>query len=238
MTLLRRQHPVRALLLKGNYFVGSVVSATLTKLALRMAAVHGATSQTAKSVMADAVLVMSAILELGQSPVATSQIDQVRCRPPPLPPTPALACPGSCSNSSRGIPWLCERPQDSFERIAGCMRTLGEPAVNTTMRSIVLSGCRQAYSELAALQRKNKADREGKKEQEVTAQVDQLITVRQLRTRTGNELVSLGLDDEADIIKGGCTSSLGTPLLRRSLSHFDPPCVCVRVCVASQPPVS
>lgn len=83
MTLLRRQHPVRALLLKGNYFVGSVVSATLTKLALRMAAVHGATSQTAKSVMADAVLVMSAILELGQSPVATSQIDQVRAPPPP-----------------------------------------------------------------------------------------------------------------------------------------------------------
>ena len=75
--LRRPQNPVRALLLKGNYFVGSAVSATLTKLALRMAAVHGATSQTAKSVMADAVLVMSAILELGQSPAATAQIDQV-----------------------------------------------------------------------------------------------------------------------------------------------------------------
>ena len=74
--------------------------------------------------------------------------------------------------------------------------------MNTTMRTIVLSGCRQAYSELAAAQRKSKADKEGKKEQEVTAQVDQLITVRQLRTRAGNELVTLGLDDEADIIKG------------------------------------
>lgn len=68
--------PIRQQLMKGNYFIGSAIAATLTKLALRTAAVHGATSDTAKAVTMDALLVMSAILELGQSKASKATIDQ------------------------------------------------------------------------------------------------------------------------------------------------------------------
>ena len=159
------QNPVRHLLVKGNFFVGSVVAATLTKLALRMAAVHGATSGAAKSVVADALLVMAAIVELGQAKSSSTQIDQ-----------------------------------DSYERITGCMRTLGDPTVNNTMRDIVLTDCRRAYAELAKAERKAANKDESKDNAAVKAQVDQLITVRQLRGRGGDELATLGLDDDADII--------------------------------------
>merc|ERR1719163_461028 len=158
-------NPVRHLLVKGNFFVGSVVAATLTKLALRMAAVHGATSGAAKSVVADALLVMAAIVELGQAKSSSTQIDQ-----------------------------------DSYERITGCMRTLGDPTVNNTMRDIVLTDCRRAYAELAKAERKAANKDESKDNAAVKAQVDQLITVRQLRGRGGDELATLGLDDDADII--------------------------------------
>lgn len=68
--------PLRKLLLKGDYFVGAALASTLTKLALRTASLHGTTSNRAKAVMVDAMLVMCAIIELGQAPRSKHPIDQ------------------------------------------------------------------------------------------------------------------------------------------------------------------
>lgn len=176
------QPPIRKLLKSGMFFVGAVVASTLSKLALRMAAVHGATSQTAKSVMADSTLVMASILELGQSSVPKHNIDQ-----------------------------------DSYERIVSCMRAIGDPAVGGAMRDILLSGTREAYSALARAAREEVAAEGETKTPAVTAHVDQLISVRQLRPRDGGELATLGLDDEADIIKGRALVRLCWPFGVRPL---------------------
>mmetsp|Transcript_8319 Transcript_8319/g.29537 ORF Transcript_8319/g.29537 Transcript_8319/m.29537 type:complete len:971 (-) Transcript_8319:106-3018(-) len=68
--------PLRRLLLKGDYFVGAALASTLTKLALRTASLHGSTSNRAKAVMVDSMLVMCAIVELGQAKGAKHPIDQ------------------------------------------------------------------------------------------------------------------------------------------------------------------
>lgn len=157
---------MRKALVKGNYFLGAVLASTLTKLALRTASVHGASSDTTKSVVVDSMLVMCAILELGEAS-GTPKIDQ-----------------------------------DSYERVVLCLRTLGDPGVRSAMRGVLLGACREAYSDVVAAA-KAKVTGEADKEaaSSIKAQADDLITVRQLRGAESAELATLGLDDEADIIR-------------------------------------
>lgn len=62
--------PLRRLLLGGDFFLGSVVASTLTKLALRVSEHHGREARLTKGVFVDAMLVMCALMELGASGLA------------------------------------------------------------------------------------------------------------------------------------------------------------------------
>lgn len=67
---------LRSLLAKGDFFLGAVVSSTLTKLCLRTQEIHGADSRDSKAVLVGAMLVMCGIIELGQTPGSAAPIDQ------------------------------------------------------------------------------------------------------------------------------------------------------------------
>ncbi|KAH7440154.1 hypothetical protein KP509_04G093900 [Ceratopteris richardii] len=65
---------LRAVLLTGDFFLGAVVACTLTKLVLRLEYIEGPTISVNKAV-ADALLLMSSMLTLGQSTVLPHPID-------------------------------------------------------------------------------------------------------------------------------------------------------------------
>ncbi|KAI5071235.1 hypothetical protein GOP47_0013486 [Adiantum capillus-veneris] len=65
---------LRAILLTGDFFLGAVVACTLTKLVLRLEHIESSTVSVNKAI-ADALLIMTSMLSLGQSNVLPHPID-------------------------------------------------------------------------------------------------------------------------------------------------------------------
>ena len=70
----KKTRPLRSLLLEGDFFLGSVLSATLTKLALRFASVSK-DAALVNSRIAEATLIITSVLRLGKSDLPPTQID-------------------------------------------------------------------------------------------------------------------------------------------------------------------
>ncbi|KAI9638983.1 ER to Golgi transport-related protein [Dioszegia hungarica] len=68
--------PLRSLILGGDFFTGSVLAATLTKLILRLSASETADSATVNELKAEALLIMTSIVRVGQSKFAAVAIDE------------------------------------------------------------------------------------------------------------------------------------------------------------------
>ena len=69
---------LRALILTGDFFLGAVISCTLTKLVLKLKDLEESAVVVNKAV-ADALLIMVSILSLGQSSVLPQPIDNDSC---------------------------------------------------------------------------------------------------------------------------------------------------------------
>ncbi|KAG9306557.1 hypothetical protein G9A89_004754 [Geosiphon pyriformis] len=67
--------PIRALLLSGDFFMGSVLASTLTKLVMRFAEISK-DSQRVNELRAEAMLIMVSIIRVGESPFVTTPIDE------------------------------------------------------------------------------------------------------------------------------------------------------------------
>lgn len=67
--------PLRTLILGGDFFTGSVLAATLTKLVLRFAE-SGSDSQSINSMRAEAILIMTSVIRVGQSKFSAVPIDE------------------------------------------------------------------------------------------------------------------------------------------------------------------
>lgn len=67
--------PLRALILGGDFFTGSVLAATLTKLVLRYAEVQS-DKQAVNAIRAEAILIMTSIVRVGQSKFVAVPIDE------------------------------------------------------------------------------------------------------------------------------------------------------------------
>ena len=64
--------PRRALLLGGDYFLGAVIAATLTKLALRLRALRALPPSSLNRATADAMSMIAAMMRLGESGAAAA----------------------------------------------------------------------------------------------------------------------------------------------------------------------
>lgn len=67
--------PLRALILGGDFFTGSVLASTLTKLVLRYAETQS-DSQDVNSLRAEALLIMTSVIRVGQSKFSAVPIDE------------------------------------------------------------------------------------------------------------------------------------------------------------------
>ncbi|KAJ2156713.1 coatomer subunit beta [Coemansia sp. RSA 552] len=65
--------PLRAVLLHSDFFTGTVLASTLTKMVLRFT--RGADEEQANSLRAEAMLIMAGIIRIGQSTFVTTPID-------------------------------------------------------------------------------------------------------------------------------------------------------------------
>jgi coatomer subunit beta len=161
---------LRQLLLSGDFFLGSVVSSTLTKLALRVSEHRGREDRHTKSVMVDAMLVMCSIIELGASGLAcTNSLLPQAVIPQALriaaaagvggfkaAGTPAAnnVLPGASSGAAAAATQAAAHSsgvridQDSFERIVLCMRVLGDPNATAATLPVLLHSCKDAFSAL------------------------------------------------------------------------------------------
>lgn len=67
---------LRALLLAGDFFSGAVISATLTKLFLRLRSIKAAPTAQLNRTAAELMLIITSILRLGDSPIVPHGIDE------------------------------------------------------------------------------------------------------------------------------------------------------------------
>ncbi|CAN6671048.1 coatomer subunit beta [Trichomonascus vanleenenianus] len=67
--------PLRKLILSGSYYLGAVLANTLTKLVLRLNSVSSDTAQK-NSNRAEALLIMTSILRVGESEIVSTKIDE------------------------------------------------------------------------------------------------------------------------------------------------------------------
>jgi coatomer subunit beta len=67
--------PLRSLLLNGDFFLGTVLASTVTKLALRYASV-GTDARAKNSLRAEAMLIITGIVRIGRSPFPSTPIDE------------------------------------------------------------------------------------------------------------------------------------------------------------------
>ncbi|WWD20258.1 hypothetical protein CI109_104734 [Kwoniella shandongensis] len=67
--------PLRALILGGDFFTGSVLAATLTKLVLRYSE-NESNNQAVNTLRAEAILIMTSVIRVGQSKFAAVPIDE------------------------------------------------------------------------------------------------------------------------------------------------------------------
>jgi coatomer subunit beta len=67
--------PLRALILGGDFFTATVLASTLTKLVLRFSELN-ADAQTLNTLRAEAILIMTSIIRVGQSKFVTAPIDE------------------------------------------------------------------------------------------------------------------------------------------------------------------
>lgn len=67
--------PLRSLILGGDFFTGSVLAATLTKLVMRYAAAQSA-AEDVNGIRAEAILIMTSMIRVGQSKFSAVPIDE------------------------------------------------------------------------------------------------------------------------------------------------------------------
>ncbi|EKG08872.1 hypothetical protein MPH_14206, partial [Macrophomina phaseolina MS6] len=67
--------PLRALILGGDYFTATVLASTLTKLVLRFQELHS-DAQAFNQLRAEAILIMTSIIRVGQSKFVSVPIDE------------------------------------------------------------------------------------------------------------------------------------------------------------------
>jgi hypothetical protein len=132
------------LLQGGDWLLGSVVAVTLTKLALRTATLYGRDSREAKAAAVDAMLVQLAILELGMGMGGGSATAAASAAGAAV---AALAGGSASASASASVPRL---DQDSFERVAQCLRLLGDPAAAAAGADALLGEARAAFQNLLA----------------------------------------------------------------------------------------
>ncbi|CAE7853780.1 copb1, partial [Symbiodinium sp. KB8] len=200
---------LRRLLVEGDFFLGASIASTMCKLALRVAQLIGdATARPVKGVTADAMLVMAAILELGQSQGrgGGSGIDQDSFERIVL----CMRVLGDRSTNAAAAGVLLDGCKDSFKgylayTAAGGAKATLDASTASASSAQVESKVGGAAEELRALLGAHAAGDTGASGR-VVQSAHEAITIRQLRGRSAATSADLALDEEGEVgvaVEGG-----------------------------------
>ncbi|KIK68837.1 hypothetical protein GYMLUDRAFT_34829 [Collybiopsis luxurians FD-317 M1] len=162
--------PLRTLILGGDFFTGTVLAVTLTKLVLRF---DGLSSQTeeANILRAQAMLIMTSIIRVGHAK----------------------------SSPAPGAP-VVQIDEDSTERIMNCIQTLSEltggaraesriTAEDTAIKEIFLKDTKKAFERMIGAQEKRAAEKReaDSSRKAAVVQVDDLLSFRQFSKKGADQ---------------------------------------------------
>lgn len=150
---------LRKLLTAGDSFLGSVVATTITKLVLKLMAIHGDDSETAKAAVMDGMLRLCALAELANTTEKNMNPNVVQ--------------------------------SDCVERIVLCLRMLGSPKASELLKETWATGGRASFADML----KGEEEPEEEEETVISAQADDLISIRQLRGTKVLGSTEIDIDD-------------------------------------------
>jgi len=154
---------LRALLMGGDFFLGSVLASSLTKLALKVIKLVDMEPITKNMFVSEVLLILTSIVRFGKSPSSPKSIDL-----------------------------------DSYERIVMCIKLLTDPKDSTC--DVLLRQCRESFARILDEQQKLKRASHSK-QKEVDCQTDDLIKVRQLRSKKTYGIEDVEDYDDADLLR-------------------------------------
>ncbi|KAK5134136.1 hypothetical protein LTR08_006911 [Meristemomyces frigidus] len=157
--------PLRQLILDGDYFLATVLSSTLTKLVMRHSEISPDAART-NALRAEAMLIMISIIRAGQSQFVKAAIDE-----------------------------------DSVDRIMGCVRSLAEfdagrkaklePGATEKRKGglelAFLEDTRKAFRDMVVVEEGKRKAKEDVIRAQSAVQVDDVVVIRQLSPKNGND---------------------------------------------------
>lgn len=150
--------PLRSLLLLGDFYTGSVLASTLTKLVLRFAELSS-DAGAKNSLRAEAMLIMTSIVRVGQSNFAASPIDEDSTER-------IMACVETLASSAE------EAQPESKEA-----------------KQVFLHDTKQAYTKMVEHEQAKAAEKLAKETKKVKVQPDDLLSFRQFSKQAADDAV-------------------------------------------------
>ncbi|KAG8848236.1 coatomer subunit beta [Tulasnella sp. 330] len=150
--------PLRALLLGGDFYTGAVLSSTLAKLILRLAQ----TSKDVKKVntlRAEAMLIMTSIIRVGQSKYTTVPIDE--------------------DSQERVMNCISTLSELNVHDVSSKKQVV--------VNDMFLKDTKAAYAKMVATEEKKAAEKREKENKSVSVQVDDLLTFRQFSKKAASD---------------------------------------------------
>lgn len=174
--------PLRALILVGDYYTATVLASTLVKLVLRHAQVFdGGDDGGARlnALRAEAMLIMTSILRVGQSPVAAAPIDE-----------DSLERIMTCIQTLAGLP-------------ANAATAEGR-AADADVEDVYLDETKSAFARMEQHQVAKKAEAEARQSptKEVKTQPEDLIAFRQFARKGAEDIEVEDLEKELGVATG------------------------------------
>lgn len=185
---------LRRLLEAGDFFLGSALSTTLTKLVLRSFLEEDLEASQKHAFAVEVLLIMVNILKLGKSPQTKNQIDDdsygriCSC-------IRILSDGGFLSRKHNGADEAeaeAEEEEDGAVTTTTTTKASSKPRQASFIRELYLQFCRDSFSDMLRQKQKEDAEKKKEKDEQVSVQADDLLVMRQLRA---NRVVGA---DEAD----------------------------------------
>ncbi|KAI5474319.1 coatomer protein complex, subunit beta [Pseudohyphozyma bogoriensis] len=150
--------PLRALILGGDFYTGSVLASTLTKLVLRFRELSG-DERAFNELRAEAMLMMTSIIRVGQSHFASVPIDED----------------------------AQERISNCLQSLALMSATSSvQISEQAPIKQIFLSDTKSAYAKMVKAEEKKVEEQKKKDSKAVAVQADDLISFRQFSKKNGS----------------------------------------------------
>ncbi|KAG8996714.1 coatomer subunit beta [Tulasnella sp. JGI-2019a] len=157
--------PLRALLLGGDFYTGAVLSSTLAKLILRLAQASKDVKKI-NALRAEAMLIMTSIIRVGQSKYVTVPIDE--------------------DSQERIMNCVSTLAELNVQDVASQKQT--------TVNDMFLKDTKAAYAKMVATEEKKAAEKREKESKNVSIQVDDLLTFRQFSKKAASDGIDYDLD--------------------------------------------